>query len=93
MDDGRRTTVVTHASKPARGGLERFGSRRNGVAGVTALAIALGVASHATALAASPEDTLKRGEYLARAGDCVSCHTAGSGLDGAVGGAAAEGIP
>ena len=84
--------AATRTSKPARGGLERFGSRRNGVAGATALAIALGVASVATALAASPEDPVKRGEYLARAGDCVSCHTAGSGLDGAVGGAAAEGV-
>lgn len=28
---------------------------------------------------ASPED-VKRGEYLARAGDCVSCHTASGGI-------------
>ena len=29
--------------------------------------------------AAAQETQVKRGEYLARAGDCVSCHTAKSG--------------
>ena len=28
-----------------------------------------------TAAAQAPSDPVKRGEYLARAGDCISCHT------------------
>jgi mono/diheme cytochrome c family protein len=33
----------------------------------------------ASRAAAAPNDQLKRGEYLTRAGDCVSCHTAPNG--------------
>jgi mono/diheme cytochrome c family protein len=33
----------------------------------------------ARAQAASPPDIVKRGEYLARAGDCIACHTAPEG--------------
>ncbi|HTJ62583.1 MAG TPA: cytochrome c, partial [Alphaproteobacteria bacterium] len=29
----------------------------------------------ASTLAASPPETIAKGEYLARAGDCVVCHT------------------
>jgi mono/diheme cytochrome c family protein len=43
------------------------------VAGVPALAIA----SWSWAISAGAQQTqVQRGEYLARAGDCISCHTA-----------------
>ena len=48
-------------------------------AGVATLATALaGVAVNAGAQPASPR-VVERGEYLARAGDCISCHTAKGG--------------
>jgi len=45
------------------------------------LAVALACLAGYTALAADPADPvlIKRGEYIATAGDCVACHTAGSG--------------
>ncbi|MNH06454.1 Gluconate 2-dehydrogenase cytochrome c subunit precursor [compost metagenome] len=42
------------------------------------LALAVGVALSITAQAADP-DQVKRGEYLARAADCMACHTAEGG--------------
>lgn len=42
------------------------------------LALAVGVALSITAQAADP-DQFKRGEYLARAADCMACHTAEGG--------------
>ena len=44
-----------------------------------AIAIAFGLAGGKGARAASADDLVERGAYLAKAGDCVSCHTAASG--------------
>jgi mono/diheme cytochrome c family protein len=44
--------------------------------GVAAMLVGLGVAQTARA---DDADLVKRGEYLARAGDCVACHTAPGG--------------
>jgi mono/diheme cytochrome c family protein len=50
-------------------------------AGVLAAAALLALASSAGALAqSSAGDEVKRGEYLVRAGDCVSCHTKPGGV-------------
>lgn len=38
--------------------------------------LALGLASVSAAHAAADQELLKRGEYLARAGDCMACHSA-----------------
>lgn len=38
--------------------------------------LALGLASLSAAHAAADQELLKRGEYLARAGDCMACHSA-----------------
>ncbi|WP_432240186.1 c-type cytochrome [Herbaspirillum robiniae] len=38
--------------------------------------LALGLASITAAHAAADQELLKRGEYLARAGDCMACHSA-----------------
>lgn len=43
-----------------------------------AIALAIAIAPAATARAADA-DLVKRGEYLARAGDCMACHTAPGG--------------
>ena len=43
-----------------------------------AIALAIAIAPAATAHAADA-DLVKRGEYLARAGDCIACHTASGG--------------
>ena len=43
-----------------------------------AIALAIAVASASTA-GAQDADLVKRGEYLARAGDCIACHTAPGG--------------
>ena len=44
-----------------------------------ALVSAASPAVQAQQLAAQPDSTIARGEYLARAGDCVACHTAPEG--------------
>jgi len=53
-----------------------------GAARCAAMSIAVTVASatpFATLAQNPPADVVKRGEYLARAGDCISCHTANGG--------------
>ena len=50
--------------------------RRVGRIAAIALSAFLSICSQARA--ASQDDLVKRGEYLARAGDCISCHTAAS---------------
>src|ERR1700674_2156098 len=52
---------------------QRIGRRAAGV-------LALAIASWSCAIAAGAQQTqVQRGEYLARAGDCISCHTAKGG--------------
>ena len=52
---------------------QRIGRRAAGV-------LALAIASWSCAIAAGAQQTqVRRGEYLARAGDCISCHTAKGG--------------
>jgi mono/diheme cytochrome c family protein len=51
----------------------RIGRRTAGV-------LALAIASWSCAISAGAQQTqVQRGEYLARAGDCISCHTAKGG--------------
>jgi mono/diheme cytochrome c family protein len=52
----------------------------------TALAVTVALQSGSGAMADAPTDLVKRGEYLARAGDCISCHTAASAPYGSIGG-------
>ena len=52
---------------------------------LTRLTFAVGLA--APLLAAHADDQVKRGEYLARAADCMACHTAPGGAPFAGGGA------
>ena len=46
---------------------------------IAALLTGTVVASAAHAQTAATNDIVKRGEYLARAGDCIACHTAPDG--------------
>jgi mono/diheme cytochrome c family protein len=46
---------------------------------LAALLTAIAVASAVHAQTAATNDIVKRGEYLARAGDCIACHTAPDG--------------
>ena len=46
---------------------------------IAALLTGIAVASAAHAQTAATNDIIKRGEYLARAGDCIACHTAPDG--------------
>jgi mono/diheme cytochrome c family protein len=46
---------------------------------IAALLAGLAVVSAAHAQTAATNDIVKRGEYLARAGDCIACHTAPDG--------------
>jgi mono/diheme cytochrome c family protein len=41
--------------------------------------VCVALSDRAAAQTASPPDLAKRGEYLARAGDCIACHTAPEG--------------
>ena len=52
---------------------------------VAAVAAGLLSATAPGALADAKQEQIKRGEYLARAGDCASCHTAASGPFGQAG--------
>lgn len=47
--------------------------------GLLLLSFAAGSAAHAQQKSAGASDIVKRGEYLARAGDCIACHTAPEG--------------
>jgi mono/diheme cytochrome c family protein len=51
------------------------GRARRRMPGMAVLWVALGLASNPESIRAQPAQ-VKRGEYLARAGDCISCHTA-----------------
>jgi mono/diheme cytochrome c family protein len=53
--------------------------RRGFIQSVGAIALVLGLSETLLGPAVADEQLLKRGEYLARAGDCVSCHTAPGG--------------
>jgi mono/diheme cytochrome c family protein len=53
-------------------------SRSRCLAAAAALAVA-GLADGAAAQTGAAADIVKRGEYLARAGDCIACHTAPGG--------------
>jgi len=49
------------------------------VVAALALAVSLAATADAQTGAAPPSEEVKRGEYLARVGDCVSCHSSSEG--------------
>ena len=60
--------------------IEAKGPSRRGIRTVAAAAVGFTILLPLAALHAETEaDPIKRGEYLARAGDCVACHTAPGG--------------
>ena len=82
MNDLARVGIhPTHRPGPTDFGGEAFIHRRSSgtrMSGAAILLIGLALVSNAKPIGAQPTQ-VQRGEYLARAGDCISCHTASGG--------------